>query len=84
MKKLRAYISWAILFLQLNKALAKDAQDLHANILCLASGIHTTLKDGKITNEELDILNGCVADTAASLVTLFDGFAIPEEEPPSK
>ena len=83
MKKLTSYISWAILFFQLNKALAKDGKDLQANLLCLSAGIHAMLKDRTITNEEVNVLNGCVADTAASLITLIDHFTIPEEESPT-
>lgn len=75
-----AYVSWAILFFQLNKALGKDSKDLQANILCLSAGIHAMLKDRQVTNEEVDMLSGCVADTAASLITLIDNFTIPEEE----
>ena len=81
MKRITAYISWAIMFLQLNRALAKDGKDLHGNILCLSAGIHAMLKDRKVTNEEVDMLSGCVADTAASLINLITNFTLPEEEP---
>lgn len=80
MKKLIAYVSWAIMFLQLNRALAKDGKDLQANILCLSAGIYAMLKDRIVTNEEVDSLSGCVADTAASLITLINNFTLPEEE----
>ena len=69
------------MFLQLNRALAKDGKDLHGNILCLSAGIHAMLKDRKVTNEEVDMLSGCVADTAASLINLITNFTLPEEEP---
>ena len=81
MKKVIAYISWAIMFMQLNRAIAKDGKELHANLLCLSAGIHNMLKDRKITNEEVDMLSGCVADTSASLLTLINNFTLPEEEP---
>jgi len=80
MKRLIAYISWAVMLLQLNKALVKDSKDLHANVLCLFTGIHAMLKDRKVTNEEVDILSGCIADVSSALITLINNFTIPEEE----
>jgi len=80
MKKVITYISWVIMFLQLNKALYKDSKDFHANIFCLSAGIHNMLKDRKITNEEVDSLSGLIADTCSSLITLIDRFTVPEEK----
>ena len=80
MKKLTHFIQLAILFLQLNKALGRDAKDLYGHSLCLAYGINQILKDRKVTNVELDELTGLIADTSASLVMLLENFTIPEEE----
>jgi len=80
MKKLTRYINLLILFIGLNKSLSSNGKEFYGQSLCLAHGVHRVLKDGKLTNEELDEITGQIADTCASLVSLLEEFVIPEEE----
>ena len=68
------------MFVQLNKTLGSNGKEFYGQSLCLAHGVNKVLKDGKVTNIELDELTGQIADTCASLVNLLEEFRIPEEE----
>jgi hypothetical protein len=81
MNKLTHYITLLIMFMSLNKQLKKNGSDFYGQSLCLAYGLRKVLKDGKVSNEELNELTGQIADTCASLVNLLEEFVIPEEEP---
>ena len=81
MKMLTKYIDLIIMFVQLNKSLSSNGKEFYGHSLCLAHGVNRVLKDGKLTNEELDEITGQIADTCASLVSLLEEFVIPEEEP---
>ena len=73
-------INTLIMLISLNSQLKKNGSDFYGQSLCLAKGLQNILKDGKITNEELDEFTGQLADTCASLVNLLEEFRIPEEE----
>lgn len=82
MNKLIQYINLAMTFISLNKALSKDGKEFYKEAMCLGAGVNKALKDGKVTNEELDELVGQIADTGSSLVSLLEGLRIPEEVKP--
>ena len=80
MKKITQYINLMLTFISLNKTLGRDAKEFYGQVACLGAGVNRVLKDGKVTNEELDEITGQLADTCASLVNLLEEFRIPEDE----
>ena len=80
MKKLTNYINLLLTFISLNKTLGRDAKEFYGQVACLGAGVNKVLKDGQVTNEELDEITGQLADTCAALVNLLEEFRIPEDE----
>lgn len=81
MNKLTGYITTLLLFISLNKRIEKTGSDFYGQSRCLAQGLNNIIKDGKVTNEELDDFTAQLADTCASLINLLEEFKIPEEVP---